>query len=329
MIPRRRFVMAMAAGTLAPLAGRARAQAAERISRVGYLFSFVPAQGRHLWEACRQGLRALGYVEGKDVLLEPRWADGDHERLPALVKELLALKVDVLVTAATPASRAARAATRTTPIVFVAVAEPVRAGLVQSLARPGGNVTGVSLLTPELSGRRLKLLSDIVPGLRRVVVLRNPANLSHDVFLEESRSAAGSLGLGLEALQARSAEEIDRAFDAAAASKADALIVFDDPVLWSHRQRMVILAARWRLPVMYGYREFADEGGLISYGPARPDLYRRTATYVDRILKGASPAELPVELPTKFELVVNLNAARALGLAVPQSILLSADEVIQ
>ena len=323
---RRALLAAIAAGAVAPLG--AWAQRADKVPRVGYLFSFVPAQGRHLWEACRQGLRELGYVEGKNIVLEPRWAGGDHERLPGLVRELLALKVDVLVTAATPASRAAKAATRTTPIVFVAVAEPLRAGLVESLARPGGNVTGVSLLTPELSGRRVKLLSELIPGVRRVLVLRNPANLSHEVFLEESRSAAASLGLGLEALQARTAEDIDRAFEAAAA-KADALVVFDDPVLWSHRQRMVILAVRWRLPVMYGYREFADEGGLISYGPARPDLYRRTATYVDRILKGASPAELPIELPTRFELVVNLNAARSLGLAVPQSILLSADEVIQ
>jgi len=300
-----------------------------RVPRVGYLFSFPRSEGEHLWQACRAGLRELGYVEGKNIVLEPRWADGDYKRLPALVRELLELKVDVLVTAATPPSRAAMAATKTTPIVFVAVGEPIAVGLVKSMAHPGGNITGLSLLTSELSGRRLKLLVDCVGKAQTIAVIKNPANRVHDTFLVESRAAAGALGLGLSALDAGTAEEIDRAFEAARAMKAHAALVFDDPVLWSHRKRFVALAEKWKLPVMYGYREFVDEGGLISLGPDRIEHYRRTAIYVDRILKGANPAELPVEQPVKFQLVVNVKTAKALGLAVPQALLLAADEVIQ
>jgi putative ABC transport system substrate-binding protein len=307
---------------------QARAQPAAKLPRVGYLFSFSPAEGRHYWEACRAGLRELGYVEGKNILLEPRWAEGHYERLPGLIAELLSLKVEVIVVAATPGSRAVKAATSTTPIVFVAVAEPVRAGLVASLAKPGANVTGLTLLTLELSGRRLKLLADLLRRVPRVAVLTNPGNGSHEVFLEETQSAATQLGIPLQRLQAREAEEIDRAFETAADARADSMIVFDDPVLWNHRKRFVALAARMRLPVMYGYREFVDEGGLISYGPKRDDLYRRTAVYVDKILKGANPAELPIERPTKFELIINVKTAKSLGITIPQSVLLLADELI-
>jgi putative ABC transport system substrate-binding protein len=310
-----------------PLASRA--QQAVRTPRVGYLFSFPRFEGEHLWQACRLGLRELGYIEGKNINLEPRWADGKYERLPGLITELLELKVDVLVTAATPPSRAAKAATSTTPIVIVAVGEPVRVGLVTNMARPGGNITGLSLLTSELSGRRLKLLADCLGRVARVAVVRNPQNAVHDAFLEESRAAAATLAIQLDGLDARNPEEIDRAFESAAQGKADAMLVFDDPVLWSHRGRFVSLAAKWKLPVMYGYREFVDEGGLISLGPDRIDHYRRTAIYVDKILKGAHPGELPIEQPVKFQLVVNLKAARALGLTIPQPVLLSADEVIQ
>ncbi len=325
---RRECILAAAAcAALHPLA--AGAQQASRIPRVGYLFSFPRAEGEHLWQACRAGLRDLGYVEGRNIVLEPRWADGDYRRLPDLVRELLQLKVDVLVTAATPPSRAAMAATRSTPIVFVAVGEPIRVGLVKSMARPGGNITGLSLLTSELSGRRLKLLVECVGKVQSVAVIRNPANLVHETFLEESRAAAEALGVRLAPLDAGSAEEIDRAFDSARAVKADALIVFDDPVLWSNRKRFVALAEKSRMPAMYGYREFVDEGGLISLGPDRVDHYRRTAVYVDRILRGANPAELPVEQPVKFQLVINLKSAHALGLAIPQAVLLAADEVIK
>lgn len=315
----RRHALVVLAALAAPLGAFAQA----RTPRVGYLFSFPRGEGEHLWQACRAGLRELGYVEGKNIIVEPRWADGDYKRLPALVRELLDLKVDVLVTAATPPSRAAMAATRTTPIVFAAV------GLVKNMARPGGNITGLSLLTTEMSGRRLKLLVDCVGKARTVAIIKNPANRVHEKFLEETRAAAEALGLRLDPVDAGSPEEIDRAFESARAAKADGAIVFDDPVLWSHRKRFVELAQKFRLPVMYGYREFVDEGGLISLGPDRIDHYRRTAIYVDRILRGASPAELPVEQPVKFQLVINAKSARALGIALPPSLLLAADEVIK
>jgi putative ABC transport system substrate-binding protein len=224
----------------------------------------------------------------------------------------------VLVVAATPGSVAAKAATRTIPIVIVAVADPVKSGLVANIARPGGNITGLSLLTPELSGKRLELLASVAGAIPRVGALLNPRNASHAIFLEETRSAAQRLGV-----------ELDRAFSMLIASRGAALIVFDDPVLWSHRPQIVALAASRRVPVMYGYREYVDEGGLISYGPDRIDLYKRTAGYVDKILKGARPAELPVEQPTKFELVINLRTAKSLKLVVPQSLLISADKVIE
>jgi putative ABC transport system substrate-binding protein len=296
---------------------------------VGYLFSFPRGEGEHLWRACRAGLRELGYVEGKNIIVEPRWADGDYRRLPALVQELLQLKVDVLVTAATPPSRAAMAATKTTPIVFVAVGEPIAVGLVKSMARPGGNITGLSLLTNELSGRRLKLLVDCIGKASVVAVIKNPANRVHQTFFEETRAAAQALGVRLAALDAGSVPEIERAFGSARAARADGAIVFDDPVLWSHRKLFVGLADKWKLPTMYGYREFVDEGGLISIGPDRIDHYQRTAIYVDRILKGANPGDLPIEQPVKFQLVINVKSANALGLQVPERLLLAADEVIK
>jgi putative ABC transport system substrate-binding protein len=320
-------VMLMLAGLTAPFA--AAAQSMQTLPRVGYLFSFAPAAGRHYWEACQQGLRDLGYVDGQNIHLEPRWADGHHGRLPALAAELVQRGVDVIVSAATPASRAAHAATRSVPIVFVAVADPMRAGLVASLARPGGNVTGITLLTPELSGKRLQFVAEILPQAQRVALLTNPDNLSHTVFLEETRAAAQVLGLQLQPLVARGLEEIESAFRALAQGGSGALIVFDDPVLWNHRKKIVGLAAEHRLPVMYGYREFVDDEGLMSLGPARVALYRRTATYVDRILKGTKPAELPVEQPTEFEFIINLKTAKAIGLTIPPAVLARADEIIQ
>jgi len=324
---KRRALLLASAALLAPLA---RAQNAERIPRVGYLFSFVRSQGEHLWQACRQGLRELSYVEGRNIVLEPRWADGRHERLPQLVAELVRLNVDVIVAAATPANQAAKSGAGRIPVVMVAVSDPARIGLVASLVRPGGNMTGLSLLTPELSGKRLELLAEIVPRLKRVAALMNPENRrTHDLFLDETRTAGRALGISVEPQLARSAAELEPAVKAALGDGAQACIVFDDPVLWSYRKGIVELAAKSRLPVMYGYSEFVDEGGLISYGPHRPDLYRRTASYVDKILKGANPAELPIERPTRFELFVNLKAARSLALAMPQSILLRADRVIE
>jgi putative ABC transport system substrate-binding protein len=325
MISRRRLL-----GGLGVIAGArvAHAQPAGRVPRVGYLFSFTPTSGEHLWAACREGLRQLGYVEGRSIVLEPRWADGHHERLPALAAELVRARVEVIVSAATPASLAAKAAADTIPVVFVAVAEPVKAGLVVALARPGGNVTGVSLLTPELSGKRVQLLASVLGHLPRLVALRNPGNRSHAVFLEETRASARKFGTQVRAIDARNADEIDAAFRSLAAEAGTPLKVFDDPVLWSHRERIVALAAEQRRPAVYGYREFVDAGGLMSYGPDRVDLYRRTAVYVDRILKGARPADLPIEQPTKFEFVVNAKIARALGLTFPPALLLQADQII-
>jgi putative tryptophan/tyrosine transport system substrate-binding protein len=320
------LVVAILTLVFAPLA---RAQTTTKVPRIGYLFSFAPAEGQHLWEACRLGLRDLGYVEGHNIVLEPRWADGRHERMPELVAELVRLKVDVIVAAATPANIAAKAGAGSIPIVMVAVSDPVRIGLVASLARPGGNMTGLSLLTPELSGKRLQLLMEIVRQSPRVATLSNPANLSHAVFSEETQNAARQLQVQIQALKARNPDEIERAFEEAAREGANAMIVFDDPVIWGHRKHVVALARKTRIPVMYGYSEFVDEGGLISYGPNRPDLYRSTAAYVDKILKGAKPAELPIERPKKFELFVNLKTAKALGLTIPPSLLLRADRVIE
>jgi putative ABC transport system substrate-binding protein len=274
-------------------------------------------------------LRDLGYVEGQSIVLEPRWANGqEHERLADLAAELVRLKVDVIVAAATPASRAAKGATDTIPIVIVAVGEPVSAGLATSLARPGGNVTGLSLLTPELGGKRLELLTALRKA-SRVAVLTNPENFSHARILEETQATASRLGITLVKLEARDAEQIERAFEAAKEGGLAALIVFDDPVLWSFRSSIVALSAALQIPTMYGYRDFVDEGGLISYGPDRPDMYRRTAVFVDKILKGAKPADLPIEQPARFQLVLNLKAAKALGLTIPPSLFALADEVIE
>lgn len=248
--------------------------------------------------------------------------------MPGLVRGLLDLDVAVLVTAATPASLAAKAATNTTPIVFVAVADPVSVGLVASLAHPGGNVTGLSLLTSDLSGKRLELLREIVRRISRVAILMNPDNASNMIFLEQTQLAAQKFGIELDASNARRPDDVEKAFAAAETQHVDALIVFDDPVLWSYRTQIVSLAAAQKLPTMYGYSDFVNEGGLISYGPDRPDQYRRTAIYVDKILRGTKPADLPVEQPVKFELIVNRKTAASLGLSLPPSIEVRADKVV-
>jgi putative ABC transport system substrate-binding protein len=324
---RREFITLLSGATAWPLVARAQQQS--KVARVGYLISLTEAEGRHLWEACRRGLRELGYIEGQNIIVELRWAEGHYDQLPAFLAELERLSVDVMVVAATPGNVAAKARTSTIPVVFVAVADPVRAGLIAGLARPGGRFTGLSLLTPELSGKRLELLAEVARNLSRVAVLLNPGNLSNFVFLEETQAAAHRFGIELQPLEVRNPAEIEQAFVAAIGAPASALMAFDDPVIHSARARIVALAAKHRLPAIYGTREFADEGGLMAYGPHRPDLYRRSATYVDKILKGAKPADLPVEQPTKFELVLNLKTARALGLDMPQSLLARADEVIE
>jgi ABC-type uncharacterized transport system substrate-binding protein len=326
-VHRRAFV----AGTLTLLAAplTAHAQAPGKVPRVGYVFARVSSADQPLWDTARQGLRELGYVEGQNITLEIRWAEGRSERLPELVAELVRLKVDVLVVATTPGALAAKDATRTIPIVFVGVADPVESGLVASLARPGGNLTGLSLLNPEISGKRLELLKESLPTISRVAALTNPGNLIHVVFWRETHAAAKTLGLQLQPIKVRAPEDFEEAFRAAARGRADALLAFDDALTVGYRARLVALAAKYRLPTMYGFREFPDAGGLLSYGPNLLDLYRRTATYVDRILKGTKPGDLPIEQPTKFELVINLKTAKALGLTIPPSVLARADEVIQ
>jgi ABC-type uncharacterized transport system substrate-binding protein len=330
---RRAFIVALGGALAAPMIALARAHPAlaqrANVPRVGYLFPFTKAESQDLWQACRQGLRELGYVEGQGIVLEPRWAEGQYDRFPGLVNELLQLKVDVMVVASSPASRAAKAATSTIPIVFVAVADPVGIGLVSTLSRPGGNVTGLSLLTTDLSGKRLALLTEILGKLSRVAVLMNPASPSTPIFLAETKAAAGRLGIELQILEARNPAEIDGAFAAYATQGADALMVFDDPTLWSHRAQITALAAARKIPAMGGFRDFVDEGALISYGPDRPDHYRRTAAYVNKILKGAMPADLPVEQAVKFQLIVNGKTAKALGLTIPPTLLATADEVIE
>ena len=313
----------------APLAPEA--QQAAKVARIGFLATNLAANS-HLPDAFRQGLRDLGYVEGRNVLIEYRDAEGKLDRLPALAAELVALKVDVIVAPNTPAALAAQQTTRTLPIVFIGVGEPVRSGLVTTLARPGGNVTGLSVISPELVGKWLELLKQAVPGVSRVAALRQPGAMDDRTekdMLEGADVAARKLGVRLQFVEARGPADFQRAFSDMARARAGALTVRPAPMFMSERRRLVDLAAENRLPTVYPWREFVDAGGLMAYGPNLAGLYRRAATYVDKILKGAKPADLPIEQPSKFELVINLKTAKALGLAIPQSLLLRADEVIQ
>jgi len=327
---RRTFLAGTGAVLLAaPLAPEA--QQAAKVARIGFLATNLAANS-HLPDAFRQGLRDLGYVEGRNVLIEYRDAEGKLDRLPALAAELVALKVDVIVAPNTPAALAAQQATRTLPIVFIGVGEPVRSGLVTTLARPGGNVTGLSVISPELVGKWLELLKQAVPGVSRVAALRQPGAMDDRTekdMLEGADVAARKLGVRLQFVEARGPADFQRAFSDMARARAGALTVRPAPMFMSERRRLVDLAAENRLPTVYPWREFVDAGGLMAYGPNLADLYRRAATYVDKILKGAKPADLPIEQPSKFELVINLKTAKALGLTIPQSLLLRADEVIQ
>jgi ABC-type uncharacterized transport system substrate-binding protein len=314
---------------LAPLA--AEAQQASKVPRIGYLAANLAASP-HLTEAFLQGLRDLGYVEGRNVALEYRSAEGKLERLPALAAELVALAVDVILVGGTPHALAAKQATKTIPIVFAAVADPVESGLVTSLARPGGNVTGLSNLNTELVGKCLEQLKQAVPRVSRVAVLWHPGALGERAerdMLKGAEVAARTLGVRLQFVVARGPADFDRAFSDMTKARADALTVLTSTILLGERRRLADLAAKSRLPAVYPWREGVDAGGLMSYGPDFADLFRRAATYVDKILKGAKPGDLPVEQPTKFELVINLKTAKALGLTIPQSLLVRADEIIQ
>jgi ABC-type uncharacterized transport system substrate-binding protein len=326
---RRAFIVGGVAVLAAPLA--AEAQQAAKVPRIGYLAVNLAATP-HLPEAFRQGLRDLGYVEGRNLVIEYRDAEGKLERLPALAAELVALKVDVIVAPPTPAALAAKQATRTLPIVFPVAVDPVTSGLVTSLARPGGNVTGLSFLAPELVGKCLELLKQAVPGVSRVAVLWHPGTLGERTekdMLKGAEVAARALGVRLQLVEARGHADFDRAFSDMTTARAGALTVLTSVMFVNERRRLVDLAAKNRLPAVYAQREFADAGGLMSYGPNLADLFRRAATYVDRILKGTKPGDLPIEQPTKFELVINLKAARSIGLTISPSVLARADHVIE
>ena len=314
---------------LAPLAGEA--QQAEKVRRVGYLVGGAGGAYPHLVEAFRQGLAELGWLEGQNIVIEYRSAEGRFDRLPDLAAELVRLKVEVIVAAPTPAAAAAKNATRTIPIVMINAGDPVGLGLVASLARPGGNVTGLAYsVGTESVGKGLELLKEAVPKVRRVAVLSNPSNPAHPLAVSNVKSAARSLGLQLQVMEARESGGFDGVFAAMAKEHAGALLVVADAMFARHRARLADLAIRNRLPAMYGNREDVVAAGyLMSYGPSFTSQFRQGAVYVDKILKGAKPADLPVEQPTKFELVINLKTAKALGLTIPQSLLVRADEIIQ
>ena len=321
------LVFTLALGLLAaPLA--ADAQQPGKVL-LGFLSANLRAAVSTRTEAFRQGLRELGYVEGDDTFIEYRFAEGKLDRLPALAAELVRLKVNVIVTEGTTATRFAKEATSTVPIVMAQDPDPVGTGFVASLARPGGNITGLSNLRPDLGGKRLELLKETVPRLARVAVLGTSTTPGTAQTLRETKLAASALGVQLQYLEVLGPKDIETVFRAASTGRADAVLVLASPFLLSHRTQIVGLAAKGRLPAMYYTTEFVRDGGLMSYGVSATDLFRRAATYVDKILKGAKPGDLPVEQPTKFELVINMKTAKALGLTIPQSMFIRADEVIQ
>jgi len=310
--------------------GVAEAQQPTKILRIGFLAAATPATAAHLLEAFKQGLHEHGYVEGKNTVLELRFGEGKAEQFPILAAELVRLKVDVIVALTNPVIDAVRQATQTIPIIMPAASDPVGARFVASLARPGGNITGLTGYSPELNGKRLEILKEAFPKLSRVALLLSPNFPGSTLDLKETESAARALGLRMQPLEVRDDSDIDRSFKAMIKERADALTMFPGhPVLFVNRKKIVELAANDRLPTMYSLIEFVEAGGLMFYGPDLLVGYRRAADYVDKILKGAKPAELPVEQPTKFDLVINLKTAKALRLEVPPTLLARADEVIE
>jgi putative ABC transport system substrate-binding protein len=322
---RRDAVLALIALGAAPLP--AEAQRADKVWRIGHLSAQSGPDGSV--EAFREQLRSLGYVEGRNLLFEFRWAAGKDERLPELASELVRLKVDVIVTRTTFVAAAAKRATSTIPIVMASAADPVGAGVVASLARPGGNVTGVTQNTTEIDGKRLQLLRELVPKATRIATLVWEKGFLKPLFLEQIRAAAQHMGIAVVVQEASTPEALAGAFEVMQRERAQALIVSSSPFTNNNRKRIAELAAQHRLPSMFDGRAFVDAGGLVSYGPDTVEMSRRAAYYVDKILKGAKPADLPIEQPTKFELIVNLKTAKAIGLTIPQSVLARTDEVIQ
>jgi ABC-type uncharacterized transport system substrate-binding protein len=323
MMTRRAFFTGLGAVLAAPFAANAQAG---KIALIGYL-QLGSAAGPPT--ALLQGLRELGYVEGHNIVIEYRYAEGRAERLPELAAQLVDLNVDIIVAGGTPAPLAAKQATSVIPIVMTSAGDPVGSGLVATLSRPGGNVTGLSLFSPEITGKRLSLIKDIVPGISRVAVLWNATNPIAALNMRETEAAARTLRLQVQALQVHGPDDIESALPGAISGRAGALFLLDDPLLFQYRQRIADFAAANRLPASAYFKEFAQAGGLMTFGPDLAESNRRAATFVDKILKGAKPGDLPVEQPTKFELVINLKTAKALGLTIPQSLLLRADQVIE
>ncbi len=305
------------------------AQQPTKIPRIGFLsatsLSIISAR----IEALRQGLRELGYVEGKNIVIEWRSAEGKADLLPALAAELVRLKVDIIVAAGTTDTRAAKEATNTIPIVMTQDTDPIGTGFVASLARPGGNITGLSTLAPELSGKRLEILKEIIPKLSRVAVLGNSTRLGNAQSLKEVELAAGAFKVQVQYLDVLDVKDIETAFRAATKGRAEAVLVLQSPIFFSQRAQIAELAVTSRLPAIYPQTEYTEAGGLMYYGANTPDLFRRAATYVDKILKGRKPADLPVEQPMKFEFIINLKAAKQIGLTIPPNVLVRADKVIK
>jgi putative ABC transport system substrate-binding protein len=324
----KRNLLWLIAALLVGLAHLAKAQQ-PKIFRVGFLGSSPPSRVKTFVNAFRQGLKELGYVEGRNVLIEYRYAEGKFDRLPKLADELVRLNVDVIFAQAAPAIRAAKQATKTIPVVFEMLADPVSAGLVASLAKPGGNITGIGGLAPELSGKRLELLKEIVPNLKLVAVLLNPANPNFGNLLRETTTAASLLNLRLEILEIKDAAMMDDALSRISKARAEAITVAPDPMISGELKKLVSFAAGNRLPTVYGASGAVEIGALMAYAPSQREMFHRAAYYVDRILKGTSPADLPVEQPTKFELVINLKTAKQIGLTIPPNVLARADRVIR
>ncbi|MBR0719215.1 ABC transporter substrate-binding protein [Bradyrhizobium liaoningense] len=323
---RRDFITLLSGAAVGwPLAARAQ----PKIPRIGFMGNSTVALEANLVDAFREGLRELGYEEGRNIIIEYRWADGKYDRFPVLAAELIAAKVDAIVTAGTPAALAVKKATTTVPLVMVAVGDPIGTGLVPSLARPGGNLTGLSSIAPDLEGKRLQLLREIVPVLSHVAMFVNSLNPFHVSSIKQARAAAQAMRINLQLHDIRKSEDLDDAFAAIRKERPDALLILADRVFLHNRQRIVDFTKEQRLPNVNAYKELVEVGGLISYGPSYEDMHKRAAIYVDKILKGAKPADLPIEQPSKFTFIVNLKAGKELGVTVPSQLLGLADQLIE
>jgi putative ABC transport system substrate-binding protein len=326
MTTRRRLTIALGGILVAPLVSLAQPK---KVHRVGFLGNSTAALEANLLGPFREGLREHGYIEGQNIHIEYRWAEGKYERFPALIGELIAAKVDVIVTAGTPATLAVKKATTSVPLIMIAVGDPVGTGIVPSLSRPGGNITGLTSIAHELEGKRLELLKEVFPGVSYVAVLWNSASPVQVIQQDRVRAAAPALGITIFSYGVRTGEALDEAFAAIAKERPGAFLVLADRLFLHHRTRIMNFGTRHRLPGVYAYRELVEAGGLMSYGPSYAGMHRRAAYFVDRILRGTRPSDLPVEQPGSFDLVINLKVAAALGVTIPPAVLLRASEVIQ